>query len=159
MDAQFLWPPSDPTRLVAPSFPATTSAFIYGNDSFNPNLRPSSSTLRRREGTRDSHRDSNEMFSDGESSSSSPERYLSDYDEDDVGPLPRGQRLERIRQGSEGWEVRPGPVWAANDDLEIGSSAPWLDQGRYNYYDTGDIDPDGHSLDGTKQDDAARAVS
>lgn len=87
--------------------------------------------------------------SDGESSSSSPERYLSDYDEDDRGPLPRGQRLERVRQGSEGWEVRPNPVWSqsARDDLELGPSAPWLDQGRYNYYEPSNNDYDGHDLD------------
>lgn len=81
-----------------------------------------------------------------DSRSSSPEPYLSDYDEDNWGPMSRhGDDVARrmMRRGSEGWEVRPSQPWLqpqVYDQDEIGATdagvrRPWEDQGRYNLYD------------------------
>ncbi|WWC89794.1 uncharacterized protein L201_004720 [Kwoniella dendrophila CBS 6074] len=166
-DVQYSWPPQDPGRLPNPRpIPNGASAFVYGNDGFNPNLRPSNSKIRSRSSNK-SYRTTNEgdeVYSSGEdryngsdlssgsnSRSSSPEIYLSDYDDNNEGPLGSGQRLPRMRRGSEGWEVRPAAgSWAGHmRDVEGGeegerdplmetlpyqSRRPWEDQGRYNYY-------------------------
>lgn len=171
-EVQFDWPPQDPTRLSNPEYQlANTSAFVYGNDGLNPNLRPSNSALR----SRDRHPrseagvNSGEVYSSGSerdneddySHSSSPEPYLSDYDDEDWGPLERGQRMprvSRVRQGSEGYEVRPMGDWSIVDDLEGVGGRPWEADGRYNVYhpdeewDEGDVsdrDPGAVSADGT----------
>nr|XP_019042469.1 palmitoyltransferase PFA4 [Kwoniella bestiolae CBS 10118]OCF21399.1 palmitoyltransferase PFA4 [Kwoniella bestiolae CBS 10118] len=156
---QYSWPPQDPTRLPNPRpIPNGTSPFVYGNEGFNPNLRPSNSQIRSRSGasrTPPNHTDHDgamEGYSSTEereygsmssgSRSSSPEIYLSDYDDHNEGPLLSGERLPRMRRGSEGWEVRPVTAgsWA---DLEGGSAVggqrrPWEDEGRYNYYVPGE---------------------
>ncbi|WRT67380.1 uncharacterized protein IL334_004351 [Kwoniella shivajii] len=167
-DVQYSWPPQDPTRLPNPHpLPDGTSPFVYGNEGFNPNLRPSNSAIRSRSSRTPSDHNHNydanhndqygndgngdEVYSSGEdrdygsdlsdsrSRSSSPEIYLSDYDDHNEGPLPSGERLPRVRRGSEGWEVRPGPAtWAGGDDVEHGSRRPWEDQGRYHYYVPGE---------------------
>jgi hypothetical protein len=68
----------------------------------------------------------NQGWSTDDSGSSSPEPYMSDYDED------------RVRQGSEGWEVKPS-VSPWNDPLLNGGMddlrRPWERDGRYNVYD------------------------
>ncbi|OCF55869.1 palmitoyltransferase PFA4 [Kwoniella mangroviensis CBS 10435] len=162
-NVQYSWPPQDPTRLPNPRpIPNGTSPFIYGNEGFNPNLRPSNSQIRSRSGysrtppnrnhgeegySSTEEREYGSISSGSNSRSSSPEIYLSDYDDHNEGPLPSGKRLPRVRRGSEGWEVRPGPVgpvgsWA---DLEYGGHTvsreqrrPWEDEGRYNYYVPGE---------------------
>ncbi|WWD09908.1 hypothetical protein V865_008037 [Kwoniella europaea PYCC6329] len=162
-NVQYSWPPQDPTRLPNPRpIPNGTSPFIYGNEGFNPNLRPSNSQIRSRSGysrTPPNHDHREEGYSSTEereygsissgsnSRSSSPEIYLSDYDDHNEGPLPSGKRLPRVRRGSEGWEVRPGPAGPAGSwaDLEHGGDTelreqrrPWEDEGRYNYYVPGE---------------------
>nr|XP_018263587.1 palmitoyltransferase PFA4 [Kwoniella dejecticola CBS 10117]OBR85745.1 palmitoyltransferase PFA4 [Kwoniella dejecticola CBS 10117] len=159
-DAQYLWPPKDPGRLPDPRpIPSGTSPFIYGNEGFNPNLRPSNSQIRARSQysttPQDVDKDEEQAYSSGEdrdygsisegssrSRSSSPEIYLSDYDEHNEGPL-GGQRMPRMRRGSEGWEVRPAAgSWAghmrdiegADDGPSYSSRRPWEEEGRYNYY-------------------------
>jgi hypothetical protein len=133
------------------------SAFTYGNESLNPSLRPT----RRRHANRaiDAEHDSSgdERAADGDdslnpltmmygkrksdnqgwgtddsrSASSSPEPYMSDFDDDD-------ELQGRVRQGSEGWEVRPS-VSAWNDPLlnerMEERRRPWEREGRYNVYD------------------------
>ncbi|WVN86643.1 uncharacterized protein L203_101812 [Cryptococcus depauperatus CBS 7841] len=82
--------------------------------------------------------------------SSSPEPYLSDYDEHNEGPMIRGERMAQVRRGSEGWEVRPRVggwnqaydeegAWddEAGYDDEPGrqnAERPWEHRGRYNIY-------------------------
>ncbi len=144
------------------------SAFTYGEESFNPALRPTNGQLRSRNSDSSQHADRShyenrpnaneyvspwhvEIGSDGEErragsdrSSSSPEPYLSDYDEENVGPLAPGERMSRVRRGSEGWEVKPNFAWngqvatgvALEDDPEgrIGAR-PWEESGRYNVYE------------------------
>ncbi|WVQ98972.1 hypothetical protein IAU59_006104 [Kwoniella sp. CBS 9459] len=161
-DVQYSWPPQDPSRLPEPRpLPSGTSAFVYGNEGFNPALHPSNSAMRSRhshtppaEGMGQAEHDE-AGYSSGEdrdygstysrSTTSSPERYLSDYDEDGEGPMRAGERLPRVRRGSEGWEVRPTrPPWeaaAAPRHLEGGHveegwtrNRPWEEEGRYNYY-------------------------
>lgn len=149
---QYSWPPADPTRLPNPDPPrGNASAFVYGNEGFNPALRPSSAALRAR--SRDGPHPSSQRpgvtgwnggdgtiteyseESDDASGSSSPERYLSDYDEHDEGPLGAGERMAgshmRVRRGSEGYEIRSG---VAGWDVETGNRPPWEREGRYNYY-------------------------
>jgi hypothetical protein len=57
------------------------------------------------------------------SRSSSPERYMSDYDDDDV-PLRRAHQdnhdPERVRRGSEGVELIPPQPWLAEESREWG---------------------------------------
>jgi len=152
---QYAWPPQDPSRLPdPPPPPSNASPFVYGNDGFNPSLRPSNSALRARH--RHPHHsqedEQGDVYSSGSdrekdsspSRSSSPERYLSDYDEDDWGPMDRSERTgrTRVRQGSEGWEVRPVAGWGVEDDLEGREGRPWEDEGRYNVYDPG-LESDG----------------
>lgn len=149
---QYSWPPADPTRLPNPDPPrGNASAFVYGNEGFNPALRPSSAALRAR--SRDSSHPQPQQpgdtgwdgvdgtiteyseESDDASGSSSPERYLSDYDEHDEGPMGAGERMAgshmRVRRGSEGYEIRSG---VAGWDVEAGNRPPWEREGRYNYY-------------------------
>ncbi|RXK41009.1 palmitoyltransferase PFA4 [Tremella mesenterica] len=183
-DAQYVWPPQDPTRYRDPNPRLMEgSPFVYGEETLNPALRPTS--LRRREHAqqtiktddsysldptsdldyqsqgynqpdnfyRTHHNSSNiqgtpyqpvngdESYQydpqdvndhSSQSQSSSPEPYLSDYDEHNEGPLVPGEReTSRIRRGSEGWEVRPMGVWQG----EVGRmKMPWLEEGRYNVY-------------------------
>ncbi|KAK4687748.1 hypothetical protein P7C73_g2362, partial [Tremellales sp. Uapishka_1] len=136
-NAQYLWPPQDPTRLPNPApIDASASPFVYG-DGFNPRLRPSKSRNHARSG--DPSPWETELNSSGEErdndslrSSSSPEPYLSDYDDEDVGPM-------KVRRGSEGLEVRPTQhSWNqldCDDDFQgrIGAR-PWEENGRYNVY-------------------------
>ncbi|WVR05338.1 hypothetical protein IAU60_002352 [Kwoniella sp. DSM 27419] len=157
---QYSWPPQDPSRLPDPRpLPQGTSPFVYGNEGFNPALRPSNSAMRSRVGhpggsTLSSHDyQQDDAYSSGEdrtygsfgsgSGSSSPERYLSDYDDDNEGPMRPGERLPRVRRGSEGWEVRPagGAAWD-QPDVEGRAAAPWdrpwEREGRYNVYGPSD---------------------
>ncbi|OCF36404.1 palmitoyltransferase PFA4 [Kwoniella heveanensis BCC8398] len=175
-DVQYSWPPQDPSRLPNPRpLPSGASAFVYGNEGFNPALRPSNSAMRSRhshtppaeahgfELEQSNGHDHGAGYSSGEdrdygstysrSTTSSPEIYLSDYDEDGEGPMGAGERLPRVRRGSEGWEVRPKrPPWDTspeianypNVDVEGGHveqgqggwrrDRPWEEEGRYNYY-------------------------
>lgn len=169
---QFAWPPQDPTRLTNPEpryYASSSSAFVYGNDVLNPALRPTNAaSLRSREHHRRPHHrhtssqalheqeegpgtpayysSGSERDNDNDSrAGSSPEPYLSDYDDDGWGPLERGERLPRprphpmemrVRQGSEGYEVRPMGDWnvVVDDDLEEVAGRPWEEAGRYNVY-------------------------
>lgn len=146
--AQYFWPPQDPSRLPnPPPIPANASPFIYGNNGFNPNLRPTNALRARRSSTPriedenvHSH-DQDRHYSSGEerdygsnSASSSPEPYLSDYDHYGDGPMYPRERMvaqgPRVRRGSEGWEVAPGGGWnayAAMMDEEVG----WDDEAGY----------------------------
>lgn len=166
-EAQYAWPPHDPTRLPDVIRDPSASPFVYG-DGFNPALRPTSS-LRSRE-KRSERRQTGEKadleaegytgaYSSGSErengssvrSSSSPEPYLSDYDEEGWGPEERGRyshevdRMRpraRVREGSEGLEVRAVGGWGDvgdmdngdDDDLEGRAGRPWEDRGRYNVY-------------------------
>ena len=163
--AQYQWPPQDPTRLPNPPAPRRDrSAFTYGNGSFNPDLRPTSSSTSALNGDgHEEHTLRHRRYSQGsagstfsEASGSTPERYLSDYDYDDSAPLDdRDREAEerrrmrpfvppRARRGSEGLEVRTG-VAAWNMDVEHqvqaheawhrGGGAVWMEEGRYNVYD------------------------
>jgi palmitoyltransferase len=160
---QYTWPPQDPSRLPQPRhFPtegvSSDAAFVYGNSGFNPHLRPSNGSIRARQNRTASAEDTllerhiapspiqasgqddtGSMSSD--SRSSSPEPYLSDYDEDNWGPMSRhaDDRARRMRRGSEGWEVRPSQPWLEPDAYQPVEPArrlrPWEDSGRYNMYD------------------------
>jgi len=161
---QYEWPPTDPTRLPNPRRPSPAArAFVYGDDGFNPALRPSNASLRAREGKgrnvgSDPAPEWNLTDDEGggrgsQGSSSSPEQYLSDYD----GEWTQNDREEvqrrrmnphfartRVREGSEGWEVRPVSAWdtplvargSEVDDDQHGrvGARPWEDAGRYNTY-------------------------
>jgi hypothetical protein len=141
------------------SVSGSTSAFVYGNESFNPALKPTnSSSLRSRNHEQyidttgeiyssGSERDNDDDDDDGgsQSRSSSPEPYLSDYDDDNWGPVARGERMprhNRVRQGSEGYEVRPMGNWNVVDPDPARSTnrvdgereMPWEEDGRYNVY-------------------------
>ena len=153
---------------------ASSSAFVYGNDGLNPALRPTNGSLRAREQhrTRDDHntppegQEEGDIYSSGSErdadddlhpgsdmgSGSSPEPYLSDYDDENWGPLERGERMPRprpremrVRQGSEGYEVRPMGDWNIVDDHDLDldpqrqqrrpeDTRPWEEEGRYNIY-------------------------
>lgn len=106
---------------------------------------------------------------DGYSSSSSPVRYLSDYDdrdEDDDDDVPLGaareqerqrrmqplRRRTHVRAGSEGYEVRQVQGWQTDwgaverweDDPEgQAGTRPWEEEGRYVVYEPHDRDDDG----------------
>lgn len=105
---------------------------MYGNG-FNPALVPSSGAQRE-----------DSEGSDSEHSGSSPEPYLSDYDDD----IPLAYTSSRVRRGSEGWEVRPAPGWATGmgprdgqmfaKDVEHFSARPWERPGRYKVYVPGE---------------------
>lgn len=189
-ESQYAWPPQDPTRLTQPGpeyYQASGSAFVYGNESFNPALQPTNQSLR----SRDQHqhrrhqqreRQEGEVYSSGSerdkedeiSESSSPEPYMSDYDYDDSGPLQHGERMPRhnqVRQGSEGYEVRPMGNWNIvdrpddnaqsghggwNREVEPGREMPWEERGRYNVYEpasAGDGDDDWDDGDGEDDDE------
>lgn len=148
---------------------ASSSAFVYGNDGLNPALRPTNGSLRAREQRRlrsregdgqrhtqheghagegddiyssGSERDADEDLHPGSDfgSGSSPEPYMSDYDDENWGPLERGERMPRsremrVRQGSEGYEVRPMGDWNIVDDHPMPrGDRPWEEEGRYNVY-------------------------
>lgn len=154
-NVQYAWPPQDPTRMPnPPPISSSSSAFIYGEGSLNPNLRPSNAALRQRT---QAQMGSSSGSSSG-SRSSSPERYLSDYDDDNAGPRDeaaerddKARRMNsRMRRGSEGWEVRPTggwngqPAYPAYPDSDPQVQAwmdqarhrpAWLEQGRYNVYE------------------------
>ena len=79
---------------------------------------------------------------------SSPEPYLSDYDDENWGPRDavsaeedRLRRLEgKVRRGSEGFEIRPEiAAW----NRRPGPS--WAEQGRYNVYEPNHDDLDSGS--------------
>jgi len=137
----------------------STSAFVYGNESFNPALKPTnSSSLRSRNHEQyidttgeiyssGSERDNDDDDDGSQSRSSSPEPYLSDYDDDNWGPVARGERMprhNRVRQGSEGYEVRPMGSWNVVDPdpgpsrfsnrVDGEREMPWEEDGRYNVY-------------------------
>lgn len=154
---QYQWPPRE--QYAEPVPLPNGSPFVYG-DGFNPNLRPSNGALRARDGCRPRYTASSPwetaVDSDGNAleddesdrSSSSPEYYLSDYDDEDDEPL--AYTSARVRRGSEGWEVRPagigngygGPTAAWNAEAEMDHIAqahasaqyPWQRPGRYNVY-------------------------
>ncbi len=122
------------------------SPFIYGNDGFNPSLRASNSEKREYSGGKVSRGNgvAPEWESDDENGSartgSSPERYLSDYDEEDLRPADpeaemRRRMNARVRQGSEGWEVRPTEWGAGLLDVESRMERPWEEEGRYRMYE------------------------
>ena len=178
-EVQYFWPPPDPSKLPNPRRPhsSSASAFVYGRESLNPSLRPSNAISRRRrgdpadkelrqldgadvEGGEDGWEDSASEFHT-DSRGSTPERYLSDDDDEGLGPRSaeedeeeRLRRLEgRMRRGSEGWEVRPAlaswnrvpqnsdPSQPLQPPLETyfgphsGPGPVWLEQGRYNVYE------------------------
>ncbi|ORX33793.1 DHHC palmitoyltransferase-domain-containing protein [Kockovaella imperatae] len=171
-DAQYQWPPQDPTRLPNPPPRSGQSAFTYGGESFNPALKPSSSSSSALEqigiGELRNRRFSSTLSegSEGsEASGSSPEHYLSDYDYDESlengdkaveearrmqQPYPSDNNV-RVRRGSEGYEVSSGAA-AWNMDLEHQVAAHsawdqprgpvWLEQGRYNVYEPHAVDDD-----------------
>jgi hypothetical protein len=80
------------------------------------------------------------VSSGSESRSSSPERYLSDYDDEGEGPMNRGERMAgpdsgRMRRGSEGWEVRAGVAgWDLESHSALEHRPVWEREGRYNLY-------------------------
>jgi hypothetical protein len=167
-ESQYAWPPADPTRLTQPGpeyYQTTGSAFVYGNESFNPALKPTNS-LRSRHQTQvegvvyssgserdneDEYENEHEHEPDSASESSSPEPYMSDYDYDNSGPLQNGERMpryNRVRQGSEGYEVRPMGSWnivdrpnpsepqmRASDAERPWEGRVWEERGRYNVYE------------------------
>jgi len=153
-NVQYDWPPQDPSRLPNPRRPAaSTSAFVYGNNGFNPNLKPSSTRNRRNrpEEQNEEGDAAKEWESDGGRSSqhtgSSPEQYLSDYDdgewsEGDKEAEIRRRMKPRVRQGSEGWEVRPGQWEIEQQDPPRQSGRPWEDTGRYQVYEPVNDDND-----------------
>lgn len=134
-----MWPPREPTWKPEVVAPPRGSPFVYG-DGFNPALRPSNARRRRQEGDTRDARDSGDE-SDSEFSGSSPEPYMSDYDDD----MPLAYTSSRVRRGSEGWEVRPAPGWATGElppaplwDPAVTAERPWETPGRYNVYVPGD---------------------
>jgi len=172
--SQYAWPPQDPTRLTQPEpeyYKASGSAFVYGNDSFNPALKPTNSSLRSRHPSREGE---DEVYSSGSerdndddpSESSSPEPYMSDYDYDDSGPLAAGERMPRhnkVRQGSEGYEVRPMGSWNIVEPQEGDRhrEMPWEERGRYNVYQPAqddDWDESDGDADGDDGEDVPLAV-
>jgi hypothetical protein len=109
---------------------------VYGNEGFNPALRPSSAALRAR--SRDGpHPNSQWPGGTGwDGGNGTITEYSEEsYDEHDEGPLGAGERMAgshmRVRRGSEGYEIRSG---VAGWDVEAGNRPPWERQGRYNYY-------------------------
>jgi hypothetical protein len=177
-ESQYAWPPQDPTRLTQPEpeyYKASGSAFVYGNDSFNPALQPTNSALRSRH-----QRQEGEVYSSGSerdndepSESSSPEPYMSDYDYDNSGPLAAGERMprhNRVRQGSEGYEVRPMGSWNIVDHPQseerqvhgdMPREMPWEERGRYNVYESAqddDWDESDGDGDGDDGEDVPLAV-
>ena len=173
--AQYQWPPQDPTGLPNPPPPRRDrSAFTYGNGSFNPTLRPTSSSTSALNGDTE-HTLRHRRYSQGsadslssEGSGSTPERYLSDYDYDDSAPMDRGDReaeetrrmrpfaSPRPRRGSEGLEVRTGvAAWnmdvehqvQAHDAWQRGGRSVWMEEGRYNVYDPNVVEDDEYDSD------------
>jgi palmitoyltransferase len=150
-EVQYDWPPQDPSRLPNPPPPRDGSAFIYG-EGLNPNLRPTSGRRKQVRPTRGQEGTdgwaSEHASGSGTSRGSSPEPYLSDYDDENWGPKTAEdaqeeqlRRLEgRVRRGSEGWEVRPSGAWNQVGGLRDGPGPAWLEQGRYNVYDPNDDD-------------------
>ena len=141
---QYQWPPQDPSRLPNPPPPVpSASAFVYGNNGFNPALKPSNANKLNQSRNVDVALENTSDIAEGASdhTGSSPERYLSDYDDDDevVGPAEREAEMRRrmntrVRRGGEGWEVRTGNWGVDLEDLEIRSGKPWDEEGRYRLY-------------------------
>lgn len=107
------WPPRDPTLTHQQPFKLPDSPWTYENGNFNPNLRPSSSTLRAVNGNR-------HKSQQGPVSTLPP--YHPDYEDPGVETYPSRSHspdsdLEnseegysgavKVRRGSEGYEVRP----------------------------------------------------
>jgi len=126
---------------------------VYGNNGFNPALQSSNSSKRTRHGESDT---APELGSDGEDGSaytcSSPERYLSDYDDEGWGRADHEgdmrRRMNRVRQGSEGWEMRPADWGVDLNDLERRAERPWEEEGRYRLYEPDSAMDDGEDSDG-----------
>ena len=92
---------------------------------------------------------------------------MSDYDYDNSGPLTAGERMprhNRVRQGSEGYEVRPMGSWNVVDPLERQTHGdrpremPWEERGRYNVYEPAQDDWDESDGDGDEGEDVPLAV-
>jgi palmitoyltransferase len=171
-ESQYAWPPQDPTRLTQPGpeyYQASGSAFVYGNESFNPALKPTNSLRSRhppQEGEGEVYSSGSERDDEDVSESSSPEPYMSDYDHGNSGPLGQGERMPRynqVRQGSEGYEVRPMGSWNIVDhppDSEPGvmrtgngREMPWEERGRYNVYEPASAEDDEEDDDWDEQDE------
>lgn len=142
---QHMWPPRDPDmdRPMRPSPNPTDNPFTYGN-SFNPALQPSNSSLRSRSraehgekrlvspahSTDHHERTDNDIYSSGEDRDdykSSPEPYLSDFDDSEDEPLQRGDDYAhgvRVRRGSEGYEVAAVGSWNWMNQLEEPHETP-----------------------------------
>lgn len=134
--AQYSWPPRDPQYYQQPA-PMPAQPFVYG-DGLNPALKPSSMAKRARDSCYvpawDTRLDENGFAVDDEdtSSSSSPEPYHSDWDEEDDRPLAYASSM-RVRRGSEGWEVRPGQQgWST--EVPVWERPAWEQPGRYRTY-------------------------
>lgn len=104
-EMQYSWPPRDPTQYM-PSAPMADSPWTYGGG-FNPDLVPSSGALRARHATQRGYVPpwETDLNSDGEerngsiTPSSSPEPYLSDYDEEMVSAGCMGVRTPGAPMG------------------------------------------------------------
>ena len=101
------WPPETPDTEMDENhvFTLQKDPWTYGNESFNPDLRPSPSNngLRERDGSPhddDEPRPPYEHFS-------RPPYADEDEDENDYNHDDRLRRRQFIRRGSEGYEVRP----------------------------------------------------
>ncbi|KAI6153872.1 DHHC palmitoyltransferase-domain-containing protein [Pisolithus tinctorius] len=103
VESQHSWPPRDPTAEKIP-FKLPESPWTYGNESVNPNLRPSSSNMR-------------ESYSHQAYTSALPP-YHPDFEENcntrslecsspDLDTDLEGCGGIKLRRGSEGYEVRP----------------------------------------------------
>ncbi|BEI81673.1 hypothetical protein CcaverHIS002_0208330 [Cutaneotrichosporon cavernicola] len=147
---QYMWPPREQHSEPVPL--PMGSPFVYG-DGFNPALKASSGARRARDGCATYtapwetavDEDGNAIDDESDGTSSTPEFYLSDYDDEDE---PLAYTSARVRRGSEGWEVRPASVggggpagWNAGvaqlDALaqaHTNAQYPWQRPGRYNVY-------------------------
>lgn len=135
--AQYSWPPRDPSHYAKPA-PVPDSPWVYG-DGLNPRLKPSSMARRARDSCYvpawDTRLDENGYAVEDAgdtSSSSSPEPYHSDWDDEDDRPLAYASS-RRVRRGSEGWEVGPGTNgWSM--DTPLWERPAWEQPGRYRTY-------------------------
>jgi palmitoyltransferase len=149
-----MWPPREQHSEPVPL--PVGSPFVYG-DGFNPALRASNASRRAREGCNPYtapwetavDEDGNALEDGSDDTSSSPEYYLSDYDDEDE---PLAYTSARVRRGSEGWEVRPAGVGGASGGWNAGVSQldafaqahaeaqqPWQRPGRYNVYSESEV--------------------
>jgi palmitoyltransferase len=125
---QYSWPPRDPQWQPELAHDPQGSPFIYG-DGFNPALRPSNAGSRSRGFGAGAACLAVAEEEIGGRSSPEPE-----YSEDDDDDLPLAYSSSRVRRGSEGWEVRPAPGWAAPQMFAPTPVRPWERPGRYNVY-------------------------